>query len=436
MNYESFKGMWAMKKLILALMLLGAMTSGVGCSSSDESGAETDSGVSDELASEGGDSGGDVAEAAESKDEVADADSESLDEVSEEKTAENGENTEVVADAEDEDLKKLEEELPSEVAAEGAPAGDQAAAAPAETPAPEAGFGDGTAPTDQAAAAPAPTDPLASENSTTELASAEAPAPAPVPVTLKKIKDAPFEKSGTLLNTVYIAREGDTAKSVANLVYNDESRASDLKAWNTHIKRGVKIGDKIYYNSPSRSTDSERMLTFYEDKNIPSETYVSQPGDNIKDVAETLIGKRESWKELWATNSVESKGKLPPQTELRYWPKGANTAQPEAPTQTMAQSTLPPPPANPPPPPSAVAPPPAVAAVEPPPPPPPADPPPPPVAAKPKELKKKGGALGDMDQDTTFMMGVGGMVLLGGVAAMAFLKKSRARRLQEGQTQI
>lgn len=168
----------------------------------------------------------------------------------------------------------------------------------------------------------------------------EEPAPAKVWLPLLKVKSAAFEAGGTNLNRVYVGRPGDTVKGVAEKLYGDSGRSSDLRNWNKFLSRGVKTGDKIYYSSPTNPTDTN-MLTYYEDVSIPAQNYVSRDGDNIREVSKTLLGNNDSWKEIWATNpDVESKGDIPGGLNLRYWPEDsvpapvlANTLPPVDPNQ-------------------------------------------------------------------------------------------------------
>lgn len=319
-------------------------------------------------------------------------------------------------------------------------------------------------------AAPAPVD------------SFSAPAPAPSYSPLLKIKEAAFTAGdGTTLNRVYIARPKDNWKNVSTKLYGSPDRQADLKKWNPYVRStGVTVGKKIYYSSPTNPSDG-RMLTYYEEQNVPPQTYVSQPGDNLRKVSKNLLGFNDAWREVWSTNlNVESKGDLPAGTELKYWPESA------APTQTLAQNTppmsepalpdeapqippdtsMPPPDMNVPPttPPmdqaanasptdpttpgaDPLAPPPpmpedptamgttaAPPAAEPPP------PPPPPVEA-PRPIKKAPPAAdvamdGGMDADTTMIIGLGGILLIAAAVLFVVIRKNRAKRMDLGQTQV
>lgn len=270
-------------------------------------------------------------------------------------------------------------------------------------------------------------------------------------VPVKKIKDVPYDKAGMNVNAVYLAREGDTLKKVASKIFGTED-TSALKKINPTLSNKLKVGDKVYYSSPQRPDDKTRLLTYYEDIGLAPETYVSQAGDNIRTVAQTLLGHPESWKEVWATNlDVESKGELAEGTQLKYWrgaeggalpPVAKNSPPPPAegndldspppPADNMATAgtTAPPPPAdNFPPPPSDTGaqnddfpPPPSTATLEPPPP-----PPPPPPAPRVEAKSNDPFSMGD-DPNQTMALAVGAILLLAALLLFIVIRKKRTRR--------
>lgn len=290
-------------------------------------------------------------------------------------------------------------------------------------------------------------------------AAATANASAPK-ATLKKIKDAPFNAAdGTLLNAVYVARPKDTMKTVSQSIYGSD-RSKDLKKWNPSLRQKLRVGDKLYYNSPQRPTDATKLAIYYEDAGIAPQVHTSAEGENLKKLGKDLLGHKDSWKELWVTNpNLESKGKLTAGLEIRFWPgdlragpAGGDTAAPPPlaggdqpappPGSPMAHSDLPPPPpppalgdAPPPPPPGGA----AAGSLEPPalPPPPPAPvpeppraPPPPPKAAKPSAAESVG-----TDPDLLMTLGVGAVILVA-LVLLFVIRKNRAKRMDFGQTQI
>lgn len=292
-------------------------------------------------------------------------------------------------------------------------------------------------------------------------------------VPLQKVADRPWKVGGKWLNTVYFARPGDSLKKISQKIYGADQTAA-LKAGNpTYKSRDTRPGDKVYYNSPKRPADGERVLTYHEDNGIAPESYVAKSGDNIRSVSSRLLGYGEAWKEVWASNTVDSKGEIPEGTELRYWSTTPDVAAPTMnaeqppppPPAQMAQNNpppmddgineMPPPPDMggdfpPPPPPPDMAmndlpPPPPVspesdmAMNDLPPPPPPIDdssmpppPPPPPAAASTEE--NGGGVGGEMafDEDTMMTLGVAAFAALALVGLIIVRKKRKQKEMEAG----
>lgn len=312
---------------------------------------------------------------------------------------------------------------------------------PTEEPAPT----EATSQETMTEAAPPIEEPMAESTPPPVVEVAPTPPPmdeAPKPVaTLKKIRTEPFKEAGTLVNAVYVARDGDTWAAVSQKVYGGD-RVKELKKINSSFKkRELKVGDKVYYNSPLRPTDDVKMLTFYEDAGVPSSTYTAKSGDDLKAVGKTLLGHDRSWIELWTTNlTLDSKGELAEATEIRYWP-ASDVAMP---TQTMAQAPAElPPPEQPmeqappqqdmaqtdlPPPPTPAEEPQAAGTVEPPP------PPPPPPPAPPVENVKPQTEMAAGEPNETMALGVGAILLLAAVAMFIVIRKKKARRQLEFNT--
>lgn len=430
------------KKLLRLIAALVLVTHLAACSSSDDEapGESADSaasaedvvdeaaGTGDEVVAEGDGAG---AEDDLDADATADADLDN-------DAAAAGD--EVTADLGDEDLENLESEMadgnpPAEVAQQDVPPTDPAQVEGTEPPAE-------TSPADTTIADSTPSGD--SSAPVEDLSQAQEPVAVAAPASLKKIRETPFEVNGQLLNAVYIARPGENLKAISQKIYG-ENRRKDLLSGNPHLKNGVKTGDKVYYKSPRHPDEHERLLTYYEDVGIPAQTYTAQEGENIRDVAKNLLGTKDSWKELWATNlALESKGALAGGTEIRYWPD--QPAAPAAPSVAQNETPMPQEPAMPPmqepPMPDIGQTPPdtqdplAQGTVAPPTQEPNIPPPPPPqTGVKPK--KETSQFLGvEMDQDTTFMVAVGGLALVALVLIMAIFRKNRSRRLGETQTQL
>ena len=228
-----------------------------------------------------------------------------------------------------------EHEFPENVAqappSTDAPPADAQAAAPA--------------PTDEQLFAAKPSDEAKPQDATAQAApepplAAEAkPVRAVVFAPLMKVKDQPFSQKGALLNRVYISRQTDTWKGVSAKVYGSD-KAKDLKRWNPGIaSRALKVGDKVYYNSPKDPSDNSRMLSYYEEQGTPAQVYTTKDGDNLRKVGKDLLGDKDSWKELWVTNrDLASKGALPAGVDVKYWNDAAGAG---APAQTMASQQPP-----------------------------------------------------------------------------------------------
>lgn len=155
-------------------------------------------------------------------------------------------------------------------------------------------------------------------------------------VALKKIESAPFERDGVVLNTVYFARPGDTFSKVSKKIYGNTQKVKELRNVNPDVM--PRVGDPIYYNSPSRPTDAAVMKTYYDDTGIQPKVYVANEGDDLKKISKNLLGFDGAWKEIWASNTIDSKSKMPAGTELKYYSDSEL-----APAQ-MAQNTPPAPP--------------------------------------------------------------------------------------------
>ncbi len=333
--------------------------------------------------------------------------------------------------------------------------------------------------------APAETDPtpiVESSNSApliensadnSALADYSVPEPKKGETLLKLATTMPYQTPKGWVNTVYVARPGETLTDISMKVYAAD-QTKDLKkiAENSFLKwRAVKPGDKIYYISPNRPDDSTKTILYYEDMGMVPETYVAKKGDNLKKVAKEILGYSNGYIEMWTSNPVESKGKLAEGETLRYWRSASGVTNstannsmnaggaaqfidpaqaPQMPPPQMANNAMPPPTEMPPPPDSmATLPPPpsmdqqpmptdpqqmADNSLPPPPPPPPADiAPPPPVedvnaTAKvaptdPTEEEDTGSPLAGLDNETMTMAAVGILI-----AALAFTLIRRKKK--------
>lgn len=438
-------------KLLSLLLILGLMVN-VGCTSSNDEGADVETADAVDTELEGEEvvdteaaEGEEVVDAEEGSEEtteeVAESDDFAGDEevvadtgdeeiVAEDGTAEEQAPSTDVAASEELPEESLEETPSSEIVAEDGTATEGTELADgsvSESPAPEENV------FDSASSESAPTEAASTDYAASDAGYSEAPKMIPV----KKIADAPYNKNGVLVNTVYLVRQGDDLNSISQKIYGSDNTAALLQA-NPNLSNGVKVGDKVYYNSPKRPQDSSRMLTYYEDNGMPAMSYVAKSGDNIRTVSKGLLGDQASWKEVWATNmAVDSKDELAEGTELRYWPEGAAAAAPVAAAPTPAP--MPETPQMPEPAPEApvaandlpqaddfalpddmanAGAPAGTVAAEPPPP-----PPPPPPAAPAKSV-----ASND-EKDLTFMLSAGGLLLVGVGVLLGIIRKGRSRKM-------
>lgn len=283
---------------------------------------------------------------------------------------------------------------------------------------------------------------------------------------LQKVATTPWRNAGTLYNAVYYAKPGDTLSSISQQIYGT-NRVTELKNGNgIFSSRGVVPGDKVYYNSPTRPMDDTRVLSYYEEKGMSPEIYVAKSGDTVKGVSKQLYGYTGAWKELWSSNSIETKGELAEGTQLRHFASAASMSSmaqmappppayepppmpqemsaPEMPQdQQMAMNEMPPPPpvddfsSTPPPPPMD-------AMNELPPPPPPMEmipPPPPPPEAIANDMPSRGMEQ-MMDEEVPFYedpaiaLGIGaGALLLVGMIVISARRKRHQRELEQALSQ-
>lgn len=282
---------------------------------------------------------------------------------------------------------------------------------------------------------------------------------------IKKIAlTSPTQGDNGWVNTVYVARPKEKLKDISQKIYGMD-KSSELKniSENSFLKRrAVKAGDKVYYVSPNRPTDSSKTLFYYEDVNVPASTYVAQKGDTLRSVGKKLLGYNDGWKELFTSNSVDTSGRLTAGEMLRYWEGGssapttlasntthhdstlidAGQAQMPSPNDYDAHNMMPQETSFPPPPSGELPPPPtgdmaynSMPDVEMSPPPPPPDlapPPPPPVdtlASAPKSVpsheEAEEGLLGGLDNDT--MMSLGAVGVLTALLAFVLIRRKKKK---------
>lgn len=161
------------------------------------------------------------------------------------------------------------------------------------------------------------------------------PVTAAASTSLQKIAETvPYAHGEGFVNTVYIARPKEKLAEISQTIYGTD-KTKELKQINPYLKsRGARPGDKIYYVSPNRPTDSSKMVSYYEDNGMTASTYVAKKGDRLTKVSKELLGYSNAWKEIWTTNSIQSKTKLAEGDVIQYW----KPAQTSVATQVAANS--------------------------------------------------------------------------------------------------
>lgn len=326
-----------MKRIICLLLMLTLPLWNLSCTSTDSDSESEAKSTADEISEEAGEAQSVASEGEEEKDNEGDDDDDSEEDQSadvdegeedgEELAEEDGEENveKELAEVEEEEFENDNEETSKkEVAKNDAVAEQVAEQAPPAVPGDE----------EKVAAQEEQPQQMSSNE--------EMPPPARSPsgfISLKKVASAPFKKNGVLLNSVYILRPNDTISSVSQKIYGSD-KSDEILTNNPHLSTTTQPGNKLYYNSPTRPTDEATMMTYYEDKGIPAETYTAKEGDNIREVASTLLGFPEAWKEVWSVNSVESKQFLSGGETLKYWKSDA-AAPVEAKLASNAEPTIP-----------------------------------------------------------------------------------------------
>ncbi len=228
-------------------------------------------------------------------------------------------------DEEDEDMvaegEIVEEEESYEVSEEEASADNETASTPAEGG--EGGEGDEGGGSFFASSSPAVSGEDSSGDSGGNLGggSGGGSVSPPPRLSYKKIKNETYKAGAFLVNAVYIARPEENLTSISNKIFGSDE-TGQLQTLNPHLKlRQVKVGDKIYYQSPRRPSDSSQILFYFEEQGAQAHYHQIQAGQNIREVAKELLGHESSWKEIWATNpNLQSKWTVGQAIEIKYWP--------------------------------------------------------------------------------------------------------------------
>lgn len=114
-------------------------------------------------------------------------------------------------------------------------------------------------------------------------------------------QNSPFESEGFWMNAFYFVREkGETWNNLSEKIYGRSDRADLLRKWNRRVK--LKVGQVVYYNSPTRPDDSSAMKVFAEDFGFQLEDIKVKKGDTLSKIGKARYGSIYTWKEISALN--------------------------------------------------------------------------------------------------------------------------------------
>lgn len=141
-------------------------------------------------------------------------------------------------------------------------------------------------------------------------------------IPVKKMREEPFRQNDILLNALYIVREGDTFQTIGEKIYGKGS-VTNLAKVNPFLNpRRLKVGEKVYYNSPNRPNDENTLLFYYDDIGRSPQYRQAEAGENIRTISQELLGHPRSWMEVWATNmEIVSKDSLERSYRIKYFSK-------------------------------------------------------------------------------------------------------------------
>jgi hypothetical protein len=177
---------------------------------------------------------------------------------------------------------------------------------------------------DPVAPAPVPAPPSASKPADVAAPAATAAAPAPAPVAAStQPKAAPKKlahatRTAPNLNRYYFLRNGDTPEFLSKLFYGSPAKADKLVQWNKP-RESWQPGKLIYYQS-AEQPHQHKMLSFYDEKAVPSEDYVTKPGDSLAKFAQERYGSSLSAREIAAANDLQKDAPLALNRTLHLYP--------------------------------------------------------------------------------------------------------------------
>jgi LysM domain len=115
------------------------------------------------------------------------------------------------------------------------------------------------------------------------------------------VHSMPIKDGSHWLNAFYfVTSDSETWQSLAVKFYNRAEHAQLLRDWNKGER--LHAGSVIYYNSPFRPQDREKMLSFAEDFGQPADQHLVQAGDSLSKIAGALWGNVHAWPAIAAIN--------------------------------------------------------------------------------------------------------------------------------------
>ncbi len=142
---------------------------------------------------------------------------------------------------------------------------------------------------------------------------------------LPKIEPKPFRHGNDIINAYYFVRGGESWESLSKLIYGRDDRGQILASWNRDI--ALAPGSVVYYRSPFRYLDEEKMQHFAADFQIPLQRHTVQSGDWLSKIAGERYGHVESWVEIAIINRdlVPNPDRIEIGQELQVMPRELNT---------------------------------------------------------------------------------------------------------------
>lgn len=163
------------------------------------------------------------------------------------------------------------------------------------------------------------------------------------------VLSVPVIKEAHWLNAYYfVTAESETWETLSIKFYNTTDKATLLQRWNDG--QTLKVGSPVYYNSPFRPTDRDKVLSFADDFGQAPLEHKVQAGDTLSKMAVTLWGNAQAWPAIAAANPnithpdvihVGDTVWLPPTVDSKGILASLTTPMPEIKKAEVAVQTLP-----------------------------------------------------------------------------------------------